>query len=235
MLGHGEHQPDGGALARRYELDGRLRQSGGGEAAPQAIGDRRRGMKALGAAAQDGRIAGLEAQSAGIGGHVGPRFVDDADDAERHAHALEVQPVRLRPVSQHAADRLGQGGDLFQPMRHRFDSGRIESQAVEHRSGKALPLRRIEIALIGGKYVGRRGADGSGGFAERRLLAIRGGSRELPGRGARSDAKGVHLGDKDAIERPPAGRGQGEGSIRLFRTRRRTARDARPPTLSRKR
>ena len=46
----------------------------------------------VGAAAQDRGIAGFQAQRAGIGGHVRPAFIDDADDAERHPHALDVMP-----------------------------------------------------------------------------------------------------------------------------------------------
>ena len=57
---------------------------------------------ALRAAAQDRGIAGLEAQRAGIGGHVRPAFVDDADDAERHAHALDGHAVGPRPALRHA-------------------------------------------------------------------------------------------------------------------------------------
>ena len=36
----------------------------------------------------------FQAQRAGIRGHVGAALVDDADDAERHDHALDTQPVR---------------------------------------------------------------------------------------------------------------------------------------------
>ena len=67
----------------------------GRPAAAQAAATRqtwiaRRGMMALRAAAQDRGVAGLEAQRAGVGGHVGAALVDDADHAERHAHALEL-------------------------------------------------------------------------------------------------------------------------------------------------
>ncbi len=58
----------------------------------QAGEDRARGMEAFGAAAQDRRVAGLEAQPAGVGGHVGAALVDDADDAERHATREILSP-----------------------------------------------------------------------------------------------------------------------------------------------
>ena len=63
------------------------------------------GMHALGAAAQDGGVAGLQAQRARIAGHVGPALVDDADDAERHAHARDVEAVGPGPLRDRGADR----------------------------------------------------------------------------------------------------------------------------------
>ena len=58
------------------------------------------------AAAQDHRIAGLEAERAGVGRDVRPALVDDADDAERRAHALDMQAVRPVPCGDHLADRV---------------------------------------------------------------------------------------------------------------------------------
>ena len=39
------------------------------------------------------RVAGLQAQRRGVGGHVGARLVDHRDHAERHAHALDRDAV----------------------------------------------------------------------------------------------------------------------------------------------
>src|SRR3546814_3769470 len=37
-------------------------------------------------------------QRRGVGGHIGPALIDDADHAQRHAHAAQHQPVgALRP------------------------------------------------------------------------------------------------------------------------------------------
>ena len=102
-------QPDRGAVARRHELDRGLRQARR-RAAPRAArrGSRGSSDEALGAAAQDRGVAGLEAQRAGVGGHVRAALVDDADDAERHAHALDGHAVRPRPAFGDLADRIGQ-------------------------------------------------------------------------------------------------------------------------------
>ena len=102
---------------------------------------------ALAATAQDGRIAGLEAQRTGIARHVRPALVDDADDAERHAHALDPQPVRTHPVRHDRADGIRERRDLLDADGHRLDARSIETQPVEHRATETGSLRRIHVAL----------------------------------------------------------------------------------------
>jgi hypothetical protein len=70
------------------------------------------------AAAQDHRIAGLEAERAGIGRHVRAALIDDADDAERRAHAFDLQPVRAVPGGDDRADGIGQFGDGANAVGH---------------------------------------------------------------------------------------------------------------------
>ncbi len=48
-------------------------------------------------------VAGLEAQRAGIGRHIGPAFVDHTDDTQRRAHAFDVQAVGAVPGGGHFA------------------------------------------------------------------------------------------------------------------------------------
>ncbi len=96
-----QHQADGLAVGGGHELDGGFGQARLAQAAGEANLDGAAGMMAVGAAAQDRRVAGLEAQRAGVGRHVRPALVDDADDAERHAHALDLEAVGPRPVRQH--------------------------------------------------------------------------------------------------------------------------------------
>src|SRR5207237_243555 len=79
----GQHQSDRVTVPRRHQLDGGVRQAGPAQAGRQRGVNGARGTEAIGAAAQDHRITGLEAKPAGIRGHVGPAFVDHADDAER--------------------------------------------------------------------------------------------------------------------------------------------------------
>ena len=106
-LRHGEHGADRSPVGRRHELDGGLRQSGGAQSVLKARSDRARGMKAFGAAAQDGGVARLQAQPARIRRHVRPRFVDDPDDPERCCDARDLEPVRPLPFGERAPHWLG--------------------------------------------------------------------------------------------------------------------------------
>ena len=79
----------GCAIGGRHELDARL----AADRAARSPSSRQAWMArlecaALRAAAQDHGIAGLQAQRARVGGHIGSALVDDADHAERHAYAL---------------------------------------------------------------------------------------------------------------------------------------------------
>ena len=141
---------DGGAIGGRHQLNARGRQPGGLQPFDQAGMDGAAGMHALGAAAQDGGIAGLQAQRTGIAGHVGPALVDDADDAQRHAHARDVEAVGPRPLRDRGADRIGQRGDLFDAARHALDALCVERQAIEHGARQALGARGIHVARIRG-------------------------------------------------------------------------------------
>ncbi len=101
---------------------------------------------AFAAAAQDRRVCRLQAQRAGVGRHVRAAFVDDADHAERHAHALDAQAVRARPFSADRADRIGQRRDVFDAARHA--STRAASSAADRapraRRPAALPACHVE-------------------------------------------------------------------------------------------
>ena len=93
------------------------------------------------AAAQDRGVAGLQAQRAGIGRHVGPALVDDADDAQGHAHALDLEAVGPRPVGDHRADRIGAAAAISsRPLAMPSMRAVVQRQAVQERAGTAAPL-----------------------------------------------------------------------------------------------
>ena len=96
-------------------------------------------MKALGTATQDHGIARLEAQGGRIRRHVRPTLVNDADDAERHRHALNCRPFGRS----HSASTVPSGScrsATLRSRRHRLDSCGIEHQPIEHCAAQAALL-----------------------------------------------------------------------------------------------
>ena len=120
-----EHRAHGGAVAPSGQARSPL------PASPAAFEPRDetgvnggRRAQALGAAAQDRGVAGLETQRAGVGGDIGPAFVDHADDAERRRRRARCAArwgdrtlARTRPTG------IRQIGDLLDAARHRLDAG----------------------------------------------------------------------------------------------------------------
>ena len=68
--------------------------------------DRLRRAQALRAAAQDRRVPGLQAQRAGVGGHVRPALEDHPHHPERRPHPADAQPRGPVPLRHHRADRI---------------------------------------------------------------------------------------------------------------------------------
>jgi hypothetical protein len=106
-------------------------------------------VHSLTAAAQDHRIARHQPQRGGIGGHIGAAFIDDADDAERDAHAGQRHAVGAHGPVDFGADRVGQGGDGLDRVGNRGEPILVEAQPVEHRRRQAAFASRLHIARIG--------------------------------------------------------------------------------------
>ncbi len=136
----GDQAADRRAVGGRDHLHGVLGQARGAQALVDARRDRAVAAERLGAAAQDRRVAGLEAQSRGVGGHVRPRLVDDADDAQRHAHEADLDAGRTELEVGDLADGIGQRRDFGEAVRHRGDGLRRQRQPVDE--GGVVPGRR---------------------------------------------------------------------------------------------
>ena len=110
-------------------------------------------MKAVRAAAQDRGIAGLHAQAPGIGRHVGPAFIDDADDADGHAHPREIAGHWAASIPPSPAPTgSGKCRDVFQPLRHAL---RVALASSVSRSMK-LALQILAPAHSRGRAGSRR-------------------------------------------------------------------------------
>src|SRR5690606_3555167 len=144
-----QHLAHGFAIGGRDNLDRRLGQAGTTQPVDQAGMDGAHRIDAVRAAAQDHRIARFQRQGTGVGGDIGPTFEDDADDAERRAHPLDVEPVRPVPFGYHLADRIGQAGDRLQAGNHGVYTPVVELEAIEEGAGYALLLRCRHVEGIG--------------------------------------------------------------------------------------
>ena len=145
---HGDQFTDRGPVGGFDHLDRAFRQSGLAQTLVDAGADRLVGMDRLGTAAQNGGIAGLQAQPGGVRRDVGARFVDDADDTERHAHAPHLDAGRAVVQAGDFADRIGQRGDLAQSFGHGCDALRCQRQPIHHRSLESLGARSLDILPV---------------------------------------------------------------------------------------
>ena len=157
----GQQQADRGAVAGRHQRDRGLRQIGFAQSLRQAIVDRAAGAETVGAAAQDHRVAGFQAQHAGVGGDIGAAFEDHGDDAERHAHALDDHAVRPLPALGDDADRIGNRAHGRDAVGHRIDARLRQRQPVDEGRSSRRRARLRDILGIGREDFMRMAADGA--------------------------------------------------------------------------
>jgi hypothetical protein len=192
--GHGDELAHRGAVGGLYHLHRGLGQARAFQARAHALGDRQVGAQRLGAAAQDAGVARLQAQSRGVGRHVRARFVDDADHAERHAHAADLDAGRAAREPADFSDRVFQRRDLFQSFGHLRDALRIEREAIDEGAVAAGFFRLLHIGLIGLQQLRRARADRVRHRAQRAVLGIAAGTRELARGFARRAPEFAHVG-----------------------------------------
>jgi hypothetical protein len=135
-------------------------------------------VQAFGATPEDHRVAGLETERAGIGGHVGSAFVDDADDPERHRDAGDAQAIRPAPLGERAPDRILERGNVLDAARHRLDARRIETQTIEHGRRQLPRLGGPQVERIGLEQRGYQAAQRRRGGTQRLILALARGPRQ---------------------------------------------------------
>jgi hypothetical protein len=140
---------DGVAVGGGNQRNGGFGQAFRGERFVQRVGDGVVGVKRLGAAAQDDRVAGFEAEARRVGGHVGPRLVDHGDHAEGHAHPPDLDAAGPRAHVRPLADGIVERGDLPQRVRHLLDALGVEQQPVDHRVGQVVLVGVGEVFFVG--------------------------------------------------------------------------------------
>ena len=191
---HGDQRADGGAIHRIHHLHAGRRQAREGQPLVDARGNRLVGVNGFGAASQDGGIAGLEAQPRGIGGHVGPRLVDDPDDSEGDAHAAHLDAGRPIGEITDLADGIGQHGNLPQPLGHGSDALGGELEAIQQGATEPLLACAGQIFRVGFGQLRGLDFDGLGDGQQRGVFLGSGGAPQHRGGGARLPAEALHVG-----------------------------------------
>ena len=151
-----QHDPDGLAILRRHHLHGRFGQAVHAERPSETGMDRGARARAFGAAAQDRGIAALQAKRGRVGRDVRPALVNDADHAERHAHARDLETVRTLPFGDGLPDGIVERRDRFEPGGRRFDPLVVERQPVDDRGRRAARFGLGDVLGVGGEHGGAR-------------------------------------------------------------------------------
>ena len=112
-------------------------------------------MNGLAAAAEDAGVARLDAQGSSVDGDVGPRFVNDGDDAQGHSHLADMQAVGPVPFFKAAADRVGKLDDLAHAGSHIVNPLFCQLQTIQHGFAHAVVPCRGNIQVIGFDNAGR--------------------------------------------------------------------------------
>ena len=161
--------------------------------------DRAAGAETVGAAAQDHRVAGFQAQHAGVGRDIGAAFEDHGDDAERHPHALDGHAVRPLPAFGDDADGIGDIAHGRDAVGHRIDARLRQRQPIDEGRGRAAGAHFRDILGIGREDRGRIGADGALDRFQRVIFLFGRGKRQHPRGGARAAASSVIRAGKSAL------------------------------------
>ncbi|MNS95139.1 hypothetical protein D3C72_1293830 [compost metagenome] len=181
VLGHGDHRANSGTVSGFDHLHHSGRQFGLGQTALNACGNRTVGMNRFRATAQNGRIAGLQAQAGSIDGHVGTGFVDDPDHAQRHAHLADLNARRTEAHVADRTDRIRQCSDLTQTDDHAVDARRGQFQTLQQCRFQTIGATGGQILLIGGGKLGARGVQGIGSSLQGAVFLRGAGTADDPG------------------------------------------------------
>ena len=169
------------------------------------------GVRGGGRAAQDDRVAGLQAQRGGVDRDVRPGLVDDRDDAERHAlPCARRRPLGSREPSTTSPTGSGSAAIWRTPVADRRHAARVERQAVQQRRRQARSRARPP-----GRARWPRGSRARGPRARRRSRAARRPSwpcRARPGRATASRAGGRRPATDGVVMAMPRGYAQRRAS-----------------------
>ncbi len=130
------HQPPHLVAVGSEQRHRPARHLGLDQGAGEHLGDDQVGAGGQAAAAQDHRVAALQAEGGRVGGDVGAPLVDHRHHAERHAPAHDVEAVGKAPAVVDLAHRVGQRGHGADALGHVAHPVLVEQQPVDQRPGR---------------------------------------------------------------------------------------------------
>ena len=177
-----EHVSDGSTIRRRHDLNGGLRQARRAQSGYEALVDGAARTLAFRSAAQDHRVAGLQAQRARIGRHVGTALINDARRRRAaRARAGSRSPFGPRPFARSRL-RSDPASATMSSMPARHRPRRVPSSSF-NRSSIAPDRPRARAcstssAIRGQDRRSMRSRIASGGRCQRGILRTRAGARQ---------------------------------------------------------
>lgn len=176
-------------------------------------------MDGLGAATEDGGVAGLEAEGGGVCSDVGAALVDDADGADGDADLTDFDAAGLLPRVHDMPGGIREGGDVLDGAGNGFDASWIEAEAIEQGGGEFFVLSGGDVLGVFGEDFPGVIAEAEGHCAEDLILGFGAEEGEVEGGGAGLAAHVVNgFGDVFRHWRRMLGKGEDGGEI-LWRCR----------------
>ncbi len=151
VLGERKQDGDGVALRGGHHLDGVGGKTAVGDPAgfDHDFGDELVGVQRLLATAQDGGVAGFEAQARRVCRDVGARLVNDHHHADRRGDFPELKSVGTGAFIEDASHGVRQHNHLAQTAGHAGDAFVVQSQPVQQGVGQAVAGAEFQVERVG--------------------------------------------------------------------------------------
>ncbi|MOA26526.1 hypothetical protein D3C78_1473250 [compost metagenome] len=88
--------------------------------------------------AQNGSVAGFQAQRGDVNGDVWTRFINNANHAKRHAATFKTQAAVEQPTVDHLPNRIGKVTHLTHVIGDAFQARRVQRQTIQHCFAQAV-------------------------------------------------------------------------------------------------
>ena len=155
------------SVRRGEDLNRAGRETGTCERIGDHLTDGEIGVLGLGATLEEDGVPGADGECSSVARDVRAGFVDDGDDAQRHANTGDAEAVGADGALGDLANGIGLACYLAHSSCHARNPCRVEREPVEHRRIHALGHCLIEVALVRRKQQRLVGEQGRGDRLQR--------------------------------------------------------------------